>query len=100
VSVEGGAYLAAVTEDDFLRALPLTDRLRIAAVDFAVTGAPRALVEAVWLAIEELPPRKTGKSRKRARSLWPRASHSSRSSTVYCPRTRGAAGPLPKLPNR
>jgi len=30
--------------------MPLDDRLRIAAVDLAVTGAPRALVEAVWLA--------------------------------------------------
>jgi len=37
-----------MTEDDFLRALPLADRLRIAAVDLAVTGAPQALVEAVW----------------------------------------------------
>jgi hypothetical protein len=34
-------------EDEQLRALPLADRLRIAAVDLAVTGAPRALVEAV-----------------------------------------------------
>jgi hypothetical protein len=34
-------------ENDLLRALPLEDRLRIAAVDLAVTGAPRALVEAV-----------------------------------------------------
>jgi hypothetical protein len=38
-------------ENDLLRALPLEDRLRIAAVDLAVTGAPRALVEAVWLVI-------------------------------------------------
>jgi hypothetical protein len=36
-----------------LRALPLADRLRIAAVDLAVTGAPRALVEAVRLASGE-----------------------------------------------
>jgi hypothetical protein len=35
-------------EDALLCALPLADRLRIAAVDLAVTGAPRALVEAVW----------------------------------------------------
>jgi hypothetical protein len=35
-----------MTQDDFLRALQLADRLRIAAVDFAVTGAPRAM----WLA--------------------------------------------------
>jgi hypothetical protein len=27
-------------EDDFLRTLPLADRLRIAAVDLATTGAP------------------------------------------------------------
>ena len=32
-------------------ALPLADRLRIAAVDLAVTGAPRALVEAVCQAV-------------------------------------------------
>ncbi len=41
-------------EDEQLRALPLADRLRIAAVDLAVTGAPRALVEAVWRAAGEL----------------------------------------------
>jgi len=35
-------------EDELLRALPLPDRFRIAAVDLAVTGAPRPLVEAVW----------------------------------------------------
>jgi len=29
-----------MTEDDRLLALPLADRLRIAAVDLAVTGAP------------------------------------------------------------
>jgi hypothetical protein len=40
-------------EDERLRALSLADRLRIAAVDLAATGAPRALVEAVWLASEE-----------------------------------------------
>jgi hypothetical protein len=49
VSVEGSAYLAAVTEDDFLRALPLADRLRIVAVDLAVTRAPPVLVESMWL---------------------------------------------------
>jgi hypothetical protein len=38
-------YCAAVTEDDFLRTLSLAGRLRIAAVDLAATGAPRALVE-------------------------------------------------------
>jgi hypothetical protein len=41
-------------EDALLCALPLADRLRIAAVDLAVTGAPRALVEAVWAA-ERIP---------------------------------------------
>lgn len=46
-------YSASRTEDDFLRALPLADRLRIAAVDLAFTGAPRVLVEAVWRASEE-----------------------------------------------
>jgi hypothetical protein len=45
-------YLAAVTEDDFLRTLPLADRLRIAAVDLATTGAPQ--VAAVWEAAQEL----------------------------------------------
>jgi len=37
-----------MTEDGLLRVLPLADRLRIAAVDLALTGAPQALVEAVW----------------------------------------------------
>jgi hypothetical protein len=41
-------------EDALLRTLPLADRLRIAAVDLALTGAPRALVEAVWLAADAL----------------------------------------------
>jgi len=36
-----------MTEDDFLRSLPLADRLRIAAVDLALAGAPPALVAAV-----------------------------------------------------
>jgi hypothetical protein len=40
-----------MTEDELPRALPLADRLRIAAVELAVIGAPRVLVEAVWLAI-------------------------------------------------
>jgi hypothetical protein len=43
-----------MTEDALLRTLPLADRLRIAAVDLAITGAPRALVEAVWLAVDLL----------------------------------------------
>jgi hypothetical protein len=43
-----------MNEDDFLRALPLADRCRIAAVDLAVTGAPQALVEAVWEASGEI----------------------------------------------
>jgi hypothetical protein len=30
-----------MTEDEFLRWLPLADPLRIAAVDLALTGAPR-----------------------------------------------------------
>jgi hypothetical protein len=47
-------YLAAVTEDDSLRSLPLADRLRIATVDLATTGAPTVLVAAVWEASEEL----------------------------------------------
>ena len=46
--------LGGMTEDQRLCALPLADRLRIAAVDLAITGAPRALVAAVWLAIEQL----------------------------------------------
>ena len=49
-----------MTEDERLRALPLADRLRIAAVDLAVTGAPRALVEAVWLAAGEVERRACG----------------------------------------
>lgn len=40
----------AMAEDALLRALPLAARLRITAVDLAVTGAPQAVVEAVWLA--------------------------------------------------
>lgn len=47
-----------MTEDEVLGAKPLADRLRIAAVDLAVTGAPRALFEAVWIAIEKLTSRK------------------------------------------
>jgi hypothetical protein len=43
-----------MTENELLRALPLEDRLRIAAVDLAITGAPRVLVVAVWEASEEL----------------------------------------------
>jgi hypothetical protein len=43
-----------MNEDDFLRTLPLADRLKIAAVDLAVTGAPQALVEAVWRASEKV----------------------------------------------
>jgi len=45
-----------MTEDNFLRTLPLADRLCVAAVDLAVTGAPRALVEAVWEASEVVKP--------------------------------------------
>jgi hypothetical protein len=47
-------YVAAMTENDKLRALPLAHRLRIAAIDLAVTGAPRALVDGVWLAVSGL----------------------------------------------
>jgi hypothetical protein len=36
-----------MTEDNFLRTLPLADRLRIAAVDLAMTGAPEVLVRRV-----------------------------------------------------
>jgi hypothetical protein len=43
-----------MTENDRLRALPLADRLRIAAMDLAVTGARRALVEAVWESVAGL----------------------------------------------
>jgi hypothetical protein len=43
-------YPAAMTDDDFLRALPLANRLRIAAVDLAMTGASREVVEAVSIA--------------------------------------------------
>jgi hypothetical protein len=39
-----------MTEVEQLRALPLADRLRIAEVDLAITGAPPTLVEAVWVA--------------------------------------------------
>jgi hypothetical protein len=45
-----------MTEDDFLRALSLEDRLRIAAVDLAVTGAPREMVAAVWEAARKIGP--------------------------------------------
>jgi hypothetical protein len=43
-----------MTEDALLRSLPLGDQLRIAAVDLAIIGAPRALIEAVWRAVEQL----------------------------------------------
>jgi len=39
-------------ENDLLRALPLEDRLGIAAVDLVLTGAPKTLVGAVWEAAE------------------------------------------------
>lgn len=39
-------------ENDLLAALPLEDRLRLAAVDLALTGAPRALAAACWRAAE------------------------------------------------
>jgi hypothetical protein len=45
-----------MTEDDFLRALSLEDRLRIAAVDLAVTGAPREMVAALWEAARKIGP--------------------------------------------
>ena len=41
-SVEAQALGWRMTEDELLRALPLADRLRIAAVDLAVSGAPGA----------------------------------------------------------
>ncbi len=47
-----------MAEDVLLRALPFDDRLRIAAVDLAITGALRALVEAVWRAVERLDSRR------------------------------------------
>ena len=43
-----------MTENDLLAALPLADRLRIAAVDLALTGAPRALAVACWQAADAL----------------------------------------------
>jgi hypothetical protein len=43
-----------MTEDELVRALPLADRLRVAAVDLAVTGAPKALVAAVWEIVEAI----------------------------------------------
>ena len=43
-----------MTEDVRIWALPLADRLRIAAVDLTVTRAPRAPVSAVWLAERRL----------------------------------------------
>jgi hypothetical protein len=41
-------------ENDLLRAMTLEDRLRIAAVDLALTGAPRALAVACWGAADAL----------------------------------------------
>jgi hypothetical protein len=41
-----------MTENDRLRARPLADQLRIAAVDLTLTGAPRELVVACWRAAE------------------------------------------------
>jgi len=43
-----------MTENDLLAALPLADRLRIAAVDLALTGAPQALAVACWRAANAL----------------------------------------------
>jgi hypothetical protein len=51
-----------MTEDERLRALQLAARLRIAAVDLAITGAPRALVEAVLISevetLDQMPNKK------------------------------------------
>lgn len=41
-------------ENDLLRALPLEDQLRIAAVDLALTRASRALAVACWRAANAL----------------------------------------------
>ena len=57
-----------MTEDDLLRALPLADRLADRGVDLAVTGAPRALIEALWRAAlkwEDL-----GGSNRRLHPAW------------------------------
>ncbi len=43
-----------MTEEELLERLSLADRLWIAAVDLAMTGAPRALVAAAWLVIEKI----------------------------------------------
>jgi hypothetical protein len=43
-----------MTKDERLSRLSLTDRLRIAAVDLAITRAPTALVSAVWEAAERI----------------------------------------------
>ena len=45
-----------MTEGELLGALPLANRLRIAAVDLALTGAPALLIVACWraaVALEE-----------------------------------------------
>jgi hypothetical protein len=49
-------------QDALLSALPLADRLRIVAVDLALTGAPPALVEAAWLGIGKLEARPSAAS--------------------------------------
>ena len=49
---EAALRVGMTEKNDLLRALPLADRLRIAAVDLAVTGAPRALVAARWRAAD------------------------------------------------
>jgi hypothetical protein len=43
-----GYSAETMTEDERLSGLSLADRLRIAAVDLAMTGAPASLVSAVW----------------------------------------------------
>ena len=45
-----------MTENDRLAPLPLANRLRVAAADLAVTGAPAPLIVACWRSAEALEP--------------------------------------------
>jgi hypothetical protein len=82
-----------MTEDDFLRTLPLADRLRTAAVDLAATGAPRALVAAVREAAERLAPASRwflGRGEYYGQGLGSRVSAGRRGSIVVGPQRRDA----------
>jgi len=61
-----------MTEDELLGVLPLADRLRVAAVDLAQTGAPRALAVAYWRAADTMNQQQPGTGRPAPTAVTPR----------------------------